>query len=271
MSYILIQKLSWTKNIFNIDAKNDANSASLDCIRLAGKDIFVDHKHWSSETLLEDINHLILSIFNSSLYSTKLLYINDIVSGPIVVLKFNSFFLPRPEYDWLYFIFFYLSDRMGFEPMVLFHSTPVFKTGALNHSTTYLFETIILKKQLKDFTTVEIVNALQTGVAIKTQQKILQNGANNVVIFNTKPQPAFNKQFDLLIENFGRRPWTFARIVLQTPQVPAMVRHWAILRFCWRTRESHRRSFWYSRNGIWSIVGFNMRFSFFHRLTFPFV
>ena len=39
-------------------------------------------------------------------------------------------------------------------------------------------------------------------MGIKTQQKILQNGANNVVIFNTKPQPAFNKQFDLLIENF---------------------------------------------------------------------
>ena len=60
----------------------------------------------------------------------------------------------------------------------------------------------LIKKQLKDFTTVEIVNSLKAGVNTKTQQKILQNGENNVVIFNTKPQPAFNKQFDLLIENF---------------------------------------------------------------------
>jgi len=62
----------------------------------------------------------------------------------------------------------------------------------------------LIKKQLKDFTTVEIVNSIQAGVTSKTQQKILKNGENNVIIFNTKPQPAFNKQFDLLIENFHK-------------------------------------------------------------------
>jgi transcription-repair coupling factor (superfamily II helicase) len=59
-----------------------------------------------------------------------------------------------------------------------------------------------IKKQLNDFTCVEILNAHSTELTTETHQKILQNSNKNVVVFNTKPQPSFNKQFDLLIENF---------------------------------------------------------------------
>ncbi len=59
----------------------------------------------------------------------------------------------------------------------------------------------LLKKQLNDFTSVEILNAHHTELDSKTTQKILKNNSKEVVVFNTKPQPSFNKQFDLLIEN----------------------------------------------------------------------
>lgn len=59
----------------------------------------------------------------------------------------------------------------------------------------------LIKKQLNDFTLVEILNVHTAELDSKTQKKILTNGSNEVVIFNTKPQPSFNKQFDLLIEN----------------------------------------------------------------------
>ncbi len=48
----------------------------------------------------------------------------------------------------------------------------------------------LIKKQLLDFTLVEIGNHPLTK-------------ADHVIKFNTKPQPSFNKQFDLLIENLN--------------------------------------------------------------------
>ncbi|WP_111707382.1 transcription-repair coupling factor [Lutibacter citreus] len=62
----------------------------------------------------------------------------------------------------------------------------------------------LLKTQLNEFTTAEILNTHHTELDSKTQKQILQNGNKNVVIFNTKPQPSFNKQFDLLIEDFQK-------------------------------------------------------------------
>lgn len=68
--------------------------------------------------------------------------------------------------------------------------------SALNHAKpNELFcDGDLIKKQLQEFSLVEIVNArnIETG----------SNFPNDVVVFNTKPQPSFNKQFDLLIENF---------------------------------------------------------------------
>ena len=52
-------------------------------------------------------------------------------------------------------------------------------------------DSLLFKKQLQGFTLVEIAN---TGI------KKDDENSNNIV-FNTKPQPSFNKQFDLLIEN----------------------------------------------------------------------
>ena len=49
-----------------------------------------------------------------------------------------------------------------------------------------------IKNELQDFSVIEIVNSLQK------EEKLIQN---NAIVFNTKPQPSFNKQFDLLIEN----------------------------------------------------------------------
>ncbi|WP_456463411.1 transcription-repair coupling factor [Lutibacter sp.] len=50
----------------------------------------------------------------------------------------------------------------------------------------------LIKNQLKEFSLVKIVNTPQNKIK-QTQQEILT--------FNTKPQPSFNKQFDLLIKN----------------------------------------------------------------------
>ncbi|WP_298365034.1 transcription-repair coupling factor [uncultured Lutibacter sp.] len=62
----------------------------------------------------------------------------------------------------------------------------------------------LIKNQLKDFTFAEILNAQNTNLDVKTQKKVLQNETKDVLIFNTKPQPSFNKQFDLLIEDFQK-------------------------------------------------------------------
>ncbi len=60
----------------------------------------------------------------------------------------------------------------------------------------------LIKKQLQDFTTVEIVNVQHSKLDSETHKKILKQSEKQLITFNTKPQPAFNKQFDLLIENF---------------------------------------------------------------------
>ena len=60
-------------------------------------------------------------------------------------------------------------------------------------------DSILIKRQLQGFTLVEIANK-----GIKKDEEnssSLNEGNPNIVLFNTKPQPSFNKQFDLLIEN----------------------------------------------------------------------
>ncbi|MCF6182519.1 transcription-repair coupling factor [Lutibacter sp.] len=51
-----------------------------------------------------------------------------------------------------------------------------------------------IKNQLQNFTLIEILNSRQTNKDSEVQHDIIQ--------FNTKPQPSFNKNFDLLIKNF---------------------------------------------------------------------
>ncbi|MGB3776453.1 MAG: DEAD/DEAH box helicase, partial [Leeuwenhoekiella sp.] len=52
-----------------------------------------------------------------------------------------------------------------------------------------------IKRKLLDFTLVEIGQSQQPG--------ILKTGVDNLISFNQQPQPSFNKQFDLLIENLN--------------------------------------------------------------------
>jgi transcription-repair coupling factor (superfamily II helicase) len=57
-----------------------------------------------------------------------------------------------------------------------------------------------IKRQLKEFTFVEIVNAQLS----ESNEKILSQIQHDVVSFKTKPQPSFNKQFELLMEDFHK-------------------------------------------------------------------
>ncbi|MBT8317928.1 MAG: transcription-repair coupling factor [Lutibacter sp.] len=57
-----------------------------------------------------------------------------------------------------------------------------------------------IKKQLKEFTFGEIVNAQLS----ESNEKMLNQIQHDVVSFNTKPQPSFNKQFELLMEDFHK-------------------------------------------------------------------
>ncbi|WP_456422567.1 transcription-repair coupling factor [Lutibacter sp.] len=59
----------------------------------------------------------------------------------------------------------------------------------------------LIKNQLKEFSLVEIVNTHQTKIVPVLNQKILNQVQHNIIKFNTKPQPSFNKQFNLLIKN----------------------------------------------------------------------
>tara|TARA_R110001583_G_scaffold35585_3_gene118256 strand:- start:67835 stop:71308 length:3474 start_codon:yes stop_codon:yes gene_type:complete len=59
----------------------------------------------------------------------------------------------------------------------------------------------LIKKQLKGFTFVEIINARNTELNATSNKKIPNQVRNDVIQFNTKPQPSFNKKFELLIEN----------------------------------------------------------------------
>ena len=80
----------------------------------------------------------------------------------------------------------------------------------------------LLKRQLLDFTIVEFgpasffTNPSKTVFSNKTEVSPMDstetdmstrfgavNGNNSIIAFNTKPQPAFNKRFDLLIENLN--------------------------------------------------------------------
>ena len=59
-------------------------------------------------------------------------------------------------------------------------------------------DSTLLKSQLQDFLCVEI------GATVTSSEVEKQTGNNGVAIqFNIKPQPAFNKKFDLLIENLN--------------------------------------------------------------------
>jgi transcription-repair coupling factor (superfamily II helicase) len=53
---------------------------------------------------------------------------------------------------------------------------------------------IAIKNQLQNFTLIEILNSRQTNKDSEVQ--------HNDILFNTKPQPSFNKNFELLIKNF---------------------------------------------------------------------
>jgi transcription-repair coupling factor (superfamily II helicase) len=59
----------------------------------------------------------------------------------------------------------------------------------------------LISKQLQDFSLVEILTSGHVG-SVPTSFKEIPDASSQVqIIFNTKPQPSFNKQFDLLIEN----------------------------------------------------------------------
>ncbi|MDT0675225.1 transcription-repair coupling factor [Autumnicola musiva] len=61
----------------------------------------------------------------------------------------------------------------------------------------------IIKKQLLDFAVVELSNQSYLRHSESSNGDALKQvkGDANVIQFNTKPQPSFNKQFDLLIDN----------------------------------------------------------------------
>ncbi|NQV77409.1 MAG: transcription-repair coupling factor, partial [Lutibacter sp.] len=58
----------------------------------------------------------------------------------------------------------------------------------------------LIKNQLKDFTFVEIENIHHS----ESKEKMLNQVQHDVVSFNTKPQPSFNKHFELLMEDFHK-------------------------------------------------------------------
>lgn len=62
----------------------------------------------------------------------------------------------------------------------------------------------LIKKQLKDFSLVEIITAGHVKSEFTTFKEVSNEISQSQIIFNTKPQPSFNKQFDLLIENLQR-------------------------------------------------------------------
>ncbi|MGV8946755.1 MAG: transcription-repair coupling factor [Lutibacter sp.] len=84
-------------------------------------------------------------------------------------------------------------------------------TSILNHAKpNELFcDGELIKSQLQEFSLVEIVNASISQDDSKLNEKMLKQAClparqvqHDVLVFNTKPQPSFNKQFNLLIENF---------------------------------------------------------------------
>ncbi len=62
----------------------------------------------------------------------------------------------------------------------------------------------LIKEQLIDYNLVEIGNVRHSELASESHHKILnQVQDDKSIIFQTSPQPSFNKQFDLLIENLN--------------------------------------------------------------------
>ncbi len=74
----------------------------------------------------------------------------------------------------------------------------------LNHAkpTALFCDGTAIKNQLQNFTLIEILNSRQTNNDLESHQKILNKVQHDIIQFNTKPQPSFNKNFDLLIKNF---------------------------------------------------------------------
>jgi transcription-repair coupling factor (superfamily II helicase) len=68
-------------------------------------------------------------------------------------------------------------------------------------------DSILLKAQLEDYLCVEIGNSSVSSGAVENQTKELSSATlgttASIIQFNTKPQPSFNKKFDLLIENLN--------------------------------------------------------------------
>jgi len=95
-----------------------------------------------------------------------------------------------------------LSNRLD---KLFLKATEAFKelSSAINHGEpTELFcNGELIKKQLQDYTSVEIVNSRQAELNKASNKNISTALNDQLVQFNTRPQPSFNKQFDLLIEN----------------------------------------------------------------------
>ncbi|MCA0960177.1 transcription-repair coupling factor [Muricauda ruestringensis] len=68
-------------------------------------------------------------------------------------------------------------------------------------------DSILLKVQLEDYLCIEIGNSSVSSGAVENQTKELSSATlgttASIIQFNTKPQPSFNKKFDLLIENLN--------------------------------------------------------------------
>jgi len=62
----------------------------------------------------------------------------------------------------------------------------------------------LVKKELNDFSLAEIITVGHVESAFTTFKEISNEIHQDQIKFNTKPQPSFNKQFDLLIENLQR-------------------------------------------------------------------
>ena len=61
----------------------------------------------------------------------------------------------------------------------------------------------LLKKQFEGFKTITFATSNPHGLREKAGDTLLKN-TSKLIGFNTKPQPSFNKQFDLLIENLNQ-------------------------------------------------------------------
>lgn len=63
-------------------------------------------------------------------------------------------------------------------------------------------DSALLKEQLKDYLCFEIGTSTPLSNQ-NTREMVTERSRSDIIQFNTKPQPAFNKKFDLLIENLN--------------------------------------------------------------------